>query len=90
VVVRRRTDGIAQIVPVRSWRLRRVEPYAGTLALALIAVALYVAALVSAAFVALLIACCGAFEVHRARKASGSPSQPAAEVRTLRRTGTRS
>jgi hypothetical protein len=88
-VVRRRTDGIAQIVRVRNRRKYSGEPYAWTLALLLAAIALYVTALVSAAFVVLLVAVCTAFEVHHARRAIRSAKQPAAEVRVLRRTGTR-
>jgi 1,4-dihydroxy-2-naphthoate octaprenyltransferase len=89
VAVRRRTDGIAQIVPVRTRRKHSGEPYAWTLALVLVAIALYVTALVSAAFVVLLGAVCTAFEVRHARRGIRSAKQPAAEVRVLRRTGTR-
>jgi uncharacterized membrane protein HdeD (DUF308 family) len=90
VALRRRADGILQIIPARARARSRREPYVWTLALLLGAVALYATALVSAAFVLLLGAACTLFEIHRARRQRGPPGAgEAAVLRALPRTGTR-
>ena len=88
VAVRRRPDGIAQIVPARARGRSPGEPYVWTLVLVLGAVALYATALVSAAFVLLLAAACTVLEIHRARRRRGARAAGEAAVRALPRTGT--
>ncbi|MFL5264603.1 MAG: hypothetical protein ACJ79L_19565 [Anaeromyxobacteraceae bacterium] len=89
VAVRRRADGIPQIIPARARRRSGREPYVWTLALLLGAVALYATALVSAAFVLLLGAACTVFEIHHARRRRGTRGEGEAAVCALSRTGTR-
>jgi hypothetical protein len=90
VVVRRRPDGIAQIVRVRARRRMR-EPLSGTLALVFAAVAGYLAALASAAAAGVLVVSCVAVEAWRSRpkKRPAPPAASEADVLPLRLTGSR-
>jgi hypothetical protein len=88
VAVRRRADGIPQIIPARARGRSPGEPYAWTLVLGLGAVALYATALVSAAFVLLLVTACTVFEIQRARRRRSPRGDGDAAVRALPRTGT--
>ena len=90
VVVRRRPDGIAQIVRVRARRRLR-EPLVGTVAVVFAAVAVYLAALASAAGAGVLVASCLVVEAWRSRpkKRAAPPAASEADVLPLRLTGSR-
>ena len=84
--IRRRADGVAEILPTRA-RGSGLEPSAATLAAVFLALATYVAALAPAIVVGLAVLAGLAYERRRASRARGA-EQPDAEVRPLRRTGT--
>jgi len=85
-VVRVRRDGIPQIVRRRPpRRLPPVEPWLSSLALAFIALALYVGALAPAAVIVLLAAACTAIDTARsARPRPVAARQEGGEVVPLR------
>ncbi len=89
IVVRRRADGIPQIVRARAKRSLSVEPYVGSLALAFIAVALYVGTLGAAAVVVLLAAACAAVDAYRRHHPAGPERRGAADVVRLPLTASR-
>jgi hypothetical protein len=86
-IVRRRADGIPQILPVRARRRVLREPHVRALAVLLTAVALYATALLSAAAAVVLVAASVVGEAWRRRRPRALAQQHgAAEVLPLRLT----
>jgi hypothetical protein len=74
MVVRRRSDGIPQIIRVRPNGRLALDRYGWSLALGFVAVALYVVTLAPAAAVVLLAAVCTAVDAYR-RAAPAGPAR---------------
>ena len=88
-VVRRRRDGILQIAPPGARRDALVQRLVDALALALMALSLYLAPLVAGTAIALLGAASAVLERRRRSAASEAVAQRSADVVRLRPTGLR-
>ncbi len=83
-LVRRRQDGLIQIVPARA---RAVDRYPDTVAVLVLALGLYVSTLLSARAMAAIAVACVAVEVWRAWRGRrlSQPLAPVAELAVERR-----